>query len=54
MRQRMRLTRREAGLGLVAALAGCVSAGGRSGGGYRAADPAPRPVLAEDTHGAAE
>jgi len=42
----MRLTRREAGFGLFAVLAGCVGTGGRStgGSGYRAPDPAPRPV----------
>ena len=42
----MRLTRREAGFGLIAVLAGCVGTGGSrsSGGGYRAPDPAPRPV----------
>ncbi|WP_309667201.1 lytic murein transglycosylase [Tabrizicola sp.] len=39
------LTRRSVTLGLTALLAGCVQSGGApSGGGFRAPDPAPRPV----------
>ncbi len=40
----MTLTRRTVALGAIAVLAGCVSAGRRSGGGYSAPDAPPQPV----------